>query len=288
MKIKWIIQDVNMRFSRLNDMIDALQALNYDYTNFGIIPFTKNITNLENILEKDTIYISLSGVKMLTLLQESNSLVDFNDLLTDEQIANSEHYIDALKNSIFYDIEKFDQSYYGKLDLPLLNNNADYIPIKDNLYLSFDTDKFVKPAKDLKAFNGGILKSGETFESFIKNQLHQAFYIEENMVVADLQHIFAEYRFFIVDQKVVSFSQYKLGQKVVSSPIVPDFIIKKAKEYAKLYQPSDIFTLDLADTESGVKIVEYNCFNASGSYACDLIKTYKTINDYILEKSNSH
>lgn len=284
MKIKWIIQDVNMRFSRLNDMVDALDALNYEYINFGIIPFTKSITNLENILEKDTIYIALSGVKLLTLLQENNSLKDYCEFLSEDQINNNDYYVEKLKNSVFYDIQKFDQSHYGKLGLPLLNDDAKYITIKDNLNLSFDTPKFVKPAKDLKAFNGGILEAGETFEHFIKNQLHQAFYIDENMVVADLKQIFGEYRFFIVNKEVVSFSQYKLGQRVVSSPVVPSFIIEKAKEYAKLYQPADIFTLDLADTDQGVKIVEYNCFNASGSYACDLIKTYKTINDYILKK----
>lgn len=287
MKIKWIIQDVNMRFSRINDILNALDILNYDYINFGVIPFTNNITNLENILEKDTIYIALSGVKMLTLLNKAKCLSELNDNLTKEQIKNSDYYIQKLKNSVFYDLDSFDQSVYGNLGLPLLNSDAQYIPIKENLDLSFKIPKFVKPAKDLKAFNGGILEAGQTFEDFIKSQQYQPFYIKENMVVSDLKTIFGEYRFFVVDKEIVACSQYKLGTRVVSSPVVPKFIIDKAKEYAQLYQPSDIFTLDLADTQDGVKIVEYNCWNASGSYDCDLVSTFKKVHDYILQKNSN-
>lgn len=57
-----------------------------------------------------------------------------------------------------------------------------------------------------------------------------------------------------------------------------------AKEYAKLYQPHEIFTMDLVETDNGVKIVEYNCWNGSGLYHCDKIKLFKEVNDFIKNK----
>lgn len=41
--------------------------------------------------------------------------------------------------------------------------------------------------------------------------------------------------------------------------------------YAKLYNPNRVFTMDLALLKNGsIEIVEYNCFNGSGTYDADL------------------
>lgn len=58
-----------------------------------------------------------------------------------------------------------------------------------------------------------------------------------------------------------------------------------AKAYAKLYQLHEIFTLDIADTPEGYKIVEYNCWACSGLYASDKNKLFLTVNDYVKNKS---
>lgn len=284
LKTKWLVQDLNMRFDRLEETYVALSRLNFDFINFGVIPFTKSITNLENILEDDTKYILKSGTKVLTLLDNVKCISEVNEFLTKEQIEMGNHHLKLLREGVFYDVDAFDQASYGKLGLPLLNDDAVYLPVKDNLKTVFDEVKFVKPSRDLKAFNGGILEAGESFEEFIKSQQYQAFYIDEEMVVASCKKIFAEYRFFIVNQKVITYSQYKLGYNIQANAIVPESAIEVAKEYAKLYQPHDIFTLDIADTPEGFKIVEYNCWNASGTYYCDLLKIYNEVNDYMLNK----
>lgn len=54
-----------------------------------------------------------------------------------------------------------------------------------------------------------------------------------------------------------------------------------AKSYAQLYQPHDIFTMDLAETPEGVKIVEYNCWNGSGLYHCDKVLLFSCVQDFI-------
>jgi hypothetical protein len=39
-----------------------------------------------------------------------------------------------------------------------------------------------------------------------------------------------------------------------------------------IWQPDDAFVLDIAETSEGFKIIEINCLNASGFYACEMDK----------------
>lgn len=280
-KVVWLIQDVNMRFKKLNEVFSALENLGFEYKTFGVLPFTNTITGLEDILDEDVMYVVIAGTKVLSVLTDVEELSELNDFLTEKQLQNQDFYLDNLKNAIFYDINKFDQLSYNGIGLPLLNDSPELYLIGDNLDKTFDVDKFIKPSRDLKAFNGGIIKSGQTIEHFIKSQMHQSFYKEEVAIVGDLKNIQSEYRFFVVEEKIVTGSMYKLGDKVVSDKNIPIDMMEAAQNYSKLYQPSDVFTMDLAYTDKGIKIVEYNCWNCSGHYDCDLDKIYLAIDSYV-------
>lgn len=218
---------------------------------------------------------------MLNILKAAKSISDVIEDPTEFQIKNSDILLKKLINGLFYDFDAFDQKVCGKLEFPLLNSNADYLPLKDNLDTVFDTDKFIKPTRDLKAFDAGILKAGDTMANYIKNISRQRFYLEEDIVVAPIRTIWNEYRFFVVDGVVVSGSAYRVNTIPKESMEVPDRFFEKAQEYANMYAPHDIYTLDLAwcDDDS-VSIIEYNCFNCSGVYLCDLVKTYEAIKRY--------
>lgn len=47
-------------------------------------------------------------------------------------------------------------------------------------------------------------------------------------------------------------------------------VVSDIKEYAELYNPSELYVMDLAVVPEGIKIVEYNCWNASGVYHCNI------------------
>lgn len=287
-KIKWLIQDVGIRSNQLHRKFDALLYMNEEFSNIGVIPKKKYISGIEDIFEdKNTIYILLSGTKALTLIDNAKNIKELSYFVEDYKDKELDICLDDLKKGMFYDNEKFDQEYYKDLGLPLLNDESIYMPIKDNLNTKFTEDKFIKPSQDLKAFTGGILKAGDTIEEFIKNRDRQPFFIEENAIIAPVKNIVNEYRFFIVNQKVSSYSSYVINGKPQETMYIHDHIIEKAEEYCKLYQPHDIFTMDLALLDNGdVKIVEYNCFNVSGVYLCDMVKTFTEIKEYMLSKYN--
>lgn len=287
MNFKWLIQDVGLIVSQMYRKYDALKELSENISGIGVIANHKYITGLEDAIEDDlnTKYVFLSGVKVLNLLKNAKNISDVVENPTDFHLENSDAILKALLDGFFYDYEKFDQAYYGSLGLPLLNDKAIYIPIKENLKTSFDTDKFIKPSRDLKAFDAGILKKNQTVENFIMNTSRQRFYIDENLVVSDVIEIIDEYRFFVVDKEVITGSAYRLNGSVGESTKVDDIVFSVAKKYAKLYQPESVFTMDLARLKDGtIKIIEYNCFNCSGVYLCDLIKTYKSIKTYLENK----
>lgn len=281
MDIKWLIQRSGFNINNLDLVIESLEYLQLPYDNFGISRMQSHVQNLENILiNPEQKFIIRGGTSLLTVLSKVTNLKDVNYKLSEEQISNSNKYIGNLKDGIFYDVQSFDQNFYGKFDLPLLNNEFQSLSVKDNLNTLFMKDMFIKPSRDLKAFDGGILEAGYTIKEFIFSQQHKNFYIDEIAIFAEIKKIYAEYRFFIVNQEVITSSQYKSGGNPFISETVPDNINEAAKEYAKLYQPHDIFTMDLADTPNGIKIVEYNCWNASNLYKTNIPKIFDAVQEF--------
>lgn len=290
-KIKWLIQDVGMKVSQLHRKFDALEYLGEDLGCIGVIPDHPYITNLENVIEEDleTKYVLLSGVKVLNLLKKANHISEVVEYPTDFQRKHSREILDALIEGVFYDYEKFDQAYYAELDLPLLNSDAEYIPVELNLNTTFSEDKFVKPSRDLKAFDAGILSAGQTVKQYIESKPRQRFYLEEKLVVSSVKEIVDEYRFFVVNKEVVGGSAYRENGVVGVNAFLSETIWNYADKYALLYQPADIFTMDLVKLKnSDIRIVEYNCFNCSGVYLCDMINTFRKIKEHILKEDSKN
>lgn len=287
MKTKWLVQNVGFSTTNLDLTEDTLKTMELPYELFGISRLINYVINLENILiDPQQNFIIRGGTSLLSLLNKVDNLKEVNPHLSEQQLQYSEQYIKNLKNGLFYNEKGFDQNYYGQLDLPLLNSTSQNLAIKEHLDTSFNTPVFIKPSRDQKAFNAGILEPGYTIKDFIFSQLHESFYLEEIAIIAPVKSIFAEYRFFVVNQEVVTGSQYRNSHSLFVSETIPENIQAAAKEYATLYQPHDIFTMDLADTPEGIKIIEYNCWNASGLYKTNIPKIFNAVQEFIDYKLN--
>ncbi len=287
--LKFLIQSTFIRESEIQKQFSALQKLSIPVMDFGVIPFEHSITNLENILiDENDDYVFLGSTLLLKIINKATSLKELNPFLTEEQLDKSDLFLRKLKKAVFYDIQKFDQAYYSQLNLPLLNKDCIIVPFNEAQNLKFDDDMFIKPSTDLKVFNGGFIAANTTFSDFFKTQqfMSNIDYSEVNIIFSPIKKIFSEYRFFVVDKKVISGSRYMVDRVVKPDSFVPEDIWKKAEELSLIYQPSDIFTIDLCYTDQGIFIVEYNCFNCSGSYDNDLAKTYQAIHDFLQSKKN--
>lgn len=269
MAIKWLVQDTARMFQALEDEFIPLQKLGYEIVPFGIIPFTKTITGLDDLDVNDT-FIMRGGTKMVEILESGTS-----DNLSPELIAK-------MRQGLSYDIRNFDQAFYSTLGLPLLNGTPEFLNLKEerDLFASFGVDKFVKPSSDLKAFTAGVMEAGEVLKYFIESNYHRENYQEETVLVNDVVKIDAEYRFICQNGEPISGSQYRRNNSTIYSSEIPEKVLAAAYEYSELYIPAQFYTMDLAETPNGIKIVEYNCWNCSGLYHMDTMKLFSTVQAY--------
>lgn len=262
-KPTWLVQITSRHDDTIHQEVEALNRLGFAWKDFGVIPFTTDITGLD---EEYTNFVVRGGTKILSMISEDPTL--------------------WLKSGVFYDKDKFDQNQYLSLGLPLLNGQAECYNLREFPYLKFDTERFVKPSSDLKAFTAGILEANQSVQEFIGSQMHQPGAFQEIILVADLQNVVDEYRFFVIGDKVITGSQYRVNKQLRYSALTSSAehvsVVDVARSYAKLYQPAEVFTMDICRTGEGeYLIIEYNCFNASGLYASDVDLLFGAISEYV-------
>lgn len=140
---------------------------------------------------------------------------------------------------------------------------------------------FFRPTADSKSFGGIIMNAGDVDAwadsvKSIEEKNYTTIDSSTPVVVAPLKEIYREYRFFVVDGKVITGSMYKQGDKVIHKTILDDSD-KFAQKMADLWQPAEAFVLDIALTPKGFKVLEVNCFNSAGYYAIDVGKLVNAI-----------
>lgn len=146
----------------------------------------------------------------------------------------------------------------------MLNPNPQFALAKDIKWIN--EEMFVRPLLDNKDFNGGI---------FNKNTLK----FEGECVAATLQTINKEFRFFILDGKVIAKTQYKQNGELFESSLVDEGAISFVKEMIKKFN-FEGYVIDVALVNETYKIVELNCLNASGFYSIDL---YHFLNEILIK-----
>lgn len=255
---------LSLRPQTLDKYVEALRASNISHDFFSVYADCNQIGNFPEGFENGN-YISLAGIKAVKISCEPKE----ENFFSKEEF---EKYSKSYQKSFFYKSkEKFDQNYYVNLGLPLINQNSLFLTLEDNLQRTFEKDMFIKPTSDLKGFNGGIIKAGETIAEYMEKTTRQIEWIKELSLVSPLKEIKSEYRFFVVDGEVITGSRYMIDGIVSTSPIIPEEVLKKAQELAPKYQPDNVFTMDLGLLKNGeIEIVEYNCFNGSGVYDADV------------------
>lgn len=143
---------------------------------------------------------------------------------------------------------------------------------------------FIKPESGMKEFTGQLIWGGSTFKDQLKKlSPYHEIDPETLCVIAPAQNIKAEFRYVIVDRKVITGSEYRwdnvLDVRRDTNPIC-DAMAKKIAEadwQADTCYVCDVALVDSSPYKGGTpeaKVVELNAFSSSGLYACD---TYKIV-----------
>jgi hypothetical protein len=192
-------------------------------------------------------------------------------------------------------------NYYGYFGNNLLNSNYllmglnDVMRNKERIFETFKTDAvFIRPSNGIKTFTGQLLKK-ETFETEFDTLVKSYGGVDMGTLIllAPKQSIEDEYRFIVVDGKVVSGSKYMDAEsrdkweafydQGCDRPDVFDFAV----EMSNLYEPDKAYTIDICTLTNGdIKVMELNSFCCASMYGNDYRKVVDAVNTLCINEYN--
>jgi hypothetical protein len=253
----WVIQNNLYQEAAYDDLKKAIYRSHLEYTEVQVIPFSHEITPMPTAVNPIVVMGSYSLCLAANKLGWSPGAF-MNDNF--DHTAYSNHYAEHL-----------------------LNSDATVCPLGEVPDNVDEPVFFMRPLDDSKSFAGMIVDIREC-ESWIEkiqavqDENYTTLRTDTQVVVAPIKHILREYRFFVVGGKVITGSLYKMGGRVTYQRCVDD-ADQFAQEMADTWCPDNAFVLDIALTEEGYKVIEINCMNAAGYYACDVSKIIQAVEE---------
>lgn len=237
--------------------IEAIKDLDIPYFMFGTIPHTTELTGWDNNFE---CVIPLGGTKIATMFAEG------------QMPPNAK---------MWYDSTKFDQQYYSAiLGDEMFNANPEWTTFGQVCTRCMEYDAFIKPTSDIKTFAGTIVPAGHVLASYLSTRDVRLVDSTPVMVAPYQPPPISEYRCFVVDGCITEASKYMVGSKLAPTPLTDGEwrIVRTYFNRIKTkYEPAGVYVVDFAATSDDIKVMEYNCFHASGIYTADMHETYSSI-----------
>jgi len=198
---------------------------------------------------------------------------------------------------VYYNVKQYEcVNYYGLLGKYLFNGNYIILPYgdllrqKEFLYEKVGADRtvFIRPSRGDKTFTGGLVFK-EHFDQRVERMAFGQMGHAELVVVAEPRNIQFEWRFVIVDGKVITGSQYKEGYTVASHASYPTGAFDLAAKVATVFNPEPVWVCDVCQTVSDdYKVMEVGCFSCAGLYQCDRDKIVEAVSAAALREWESY
>lgn len=186
----------------------------------------------------------------------------------------SVHFLRKLKESslakfILHDEASFaTSSWSAKFGDDALNSSGQEMSVVDVSHLLLERDFLhIRPDSVDKAFNGGICNS----EDWELLRLEKDLLPDLRCWVSPVRYIYGEWRCWVIDGEIIEISQYReKGNMQVRKKEGQPEILEAAQRLADKYVPAPCVVLDMALTDSGYKLVEFNPIHCSGWYAANV------------------
>ena len=182
-------------------------------------------------------------------------------------------------------------SYFGKY---LLNSDYMMLPLleiirrKEYIYNLYGTDNsiFIRPNSGTKTFTGGIFEKERLEKEYDLLSKYAGKPVDQILcIISSNKNIESEYRFVIINDKVISGSQYKKNDKLYESKNIDEKAWKLASKIAsEKWQPDRVYTIDICKSNNKYYLLEINSFSCSGLYKCDCKKIVKEVSKEALKE----
>lgn len=264
----WLVQYSGLNPDNTDRVMEVLKAKNIPFIPVGIRPFTAEIMGLEDADLSGPV-IAYGSCKLVKLVGELN-----------------------LRPGVFLDHSSFNAFAWNYFIPDLMANHPLFASVREFRAVEDVTghDIFIRPVMDLKLFSGGVKPGGTSFDSYFTEKLNGDMNHENAIVAASpAQEIHGEWRCFIVNRKLVTASQYRLNGELKPSPDVHEDIAAFVEKVASKWLPHDHCVMDVAlvtnddvAKSQSLKVMEFNCINASGLYKADAEKLVDALNSLMV------
>lgn len=254
--MKWIVQNNFRTDADDTDKIRlACEKFGFGFEGVKVIPFSNDIYEFDNELA-----VFYGGTGWINKIYEKYkpSGIFFNP----ESVFT--YWIEKYKeNALNYGATETTLEEFSKKDHP------------------DDEPFFVRPVKDLKEFNGGVMYFRD-----IRDWSNKIYCVAEDygripIVVGEPYRIAHEWRLFILNGKVITGSHYRLYSILNVSQEIPQKVIDFAEEQAKVYSPDPVFIMDIGESNKNLYVIEIGCFNSAGFYASNIEKIVYEVSNYL-------
>jgi hypothetical protein len=261
--LTWIVQSNLIKEDILESIQDATKKLGYSCVPLKIIPFSD----------------SLEFGPDFGFQPPPGKLIPYGSTSMIKMFAKSNWN----KDGFFFNEENLRTSKWIKeLGTRMLNHDAQVVTLSEAFKIK-EGWFFMKPDNDLKDFSGSQV-SAEGIEKFY-NQVSAGgftFGTDIKVVLCPLKNTGWEFRLFMVEDQVISSSSYKLKEMLRQDKRVSHEVLQFAQETVRTWRPDSVYVMDICETNEGLKVVEFNCFNASGFYSCDVEAVVKAVSEKVL------
>jgi hypothetical protein len=263
----WIVQNNLYNERGYTELVDTLIRFDIPYVSVKPVPIINKL--LPSDFDSHSFYGDISEVPEPLIPTNSNVMVC--GAVTLSKIAKQRGWTPGSFLNDDFTFESW-RKHYG---CELLNHDSKICEFKDvtNYWPTF----FIRPCLDSKVFTGCVY-NWDTFYTWQRDILalnDELCPVKSDTLVSycSVKEILREYRFFVVDGRIVTGSQYKLGDRVFYSADIDSDVISYAEKMIAIWQPARAFVIDIALVRGGeFKIVEINNINSAGFYACDIQK----------------
>lgn len=249
----WVLQENLFDEKGFRDALDVLERFNIPYSLHKVIPF---VGDLEPDINPDDNVICMGSYSMRHIAKKKGwypGVFDLEPVNFNEQMKHWGSYMlnaDAV-------VSRF-------ADAKIITERAFLRPIEDSKVFAGK----VFTDQELTEWQHSILVMGDDYGSSMNG--------DTLIQVCPIKEIYAEYRYWIVNDKIVTKSMYKRGGTVHYSSDV-DYRFDRfvasltgGRFYSAYWRPHDAYVIDVCETPDGIKVVEINTINAAGFYAANM------------------
>lgn len=140
-----------------------------------------------------------------------------------------------------------------------------------------DTTKkfFFRPNEGDKSFTGGLFTKSE----LVKLRLEES----KVIIQASKKDIRDEYRFLVVDRKIVDYTRYSDTPKSGMYRGAKLLLENALRNPYRVFLPDRAFTVDIGESSAGIGVIELNSFSCANLYSMNMDKVVPAINDLAKE-----